>query len=65
MACGILPRQDGLVSLPVSPFVFPQFRAGDPTGFRHLPAFYNHFVSDCPITDADVTSYADDFSLLA
>ena len=29
------------------------------------PALYNHCVSDNPITDSDMTSYADDFTLLA
>ena len=29
------------------------------------PALYNHYVSDCLITDADMTSYAGDFTLLA
>ena len=28
-------------------------------------ALFNHFVPDCPIPDADMTSYADNFTLLA
>ena len=33
-------------------------------GIRHLPALFNHFVSEFPIPDLDMTSYADDFTLL-
>ena len=29
------------------------------------PALFNHFVSDYPIPELDMTSYADDFTLLA
>ena len=28
-------------------------------------ALFNHFVSDCPIPDLDMTSYADDITMLA
>ena len=40
-------------------------RVGIPQGFAIFPALFNHFVSDCPIPDLDITSYADDFTLLA
>ena len=42
-----------------------QVRVGVPQGSIISPALFNHFVSDCPITDLDMTSYADDFTLLA
>ena len=58
-------RQEGLVSLQAAPFAFPQGEGGGPTGFVISPALFNHFVSDCPVTDVDMTSYADDFTLLA
>ena len=38
---------------------------GVPQGFVISPALFNNFVSDFPITDLYMTSYADDLSLLA
>ena len=58
MACGIPARHEGLVPLPAAPRAFP------PTGIHHLPSPFSHFVSECPITDLDMTSYADYFMLL-
>ena len=40
-------------------------RAGVRQGYVIFPALFNHFVYDFPITDLDMTSYADDFTLLA
>ena len=40
-------------------------RAGVPQGSTISSALFNHFVSDCAIPDLDMTSYADDFTLLA
>ena len=42
-----------------------QVRAGVAQGSVISPALFNHFVSDCPIPDLDMTSYADHFTLLA
>ena len=42
-----------------------QCAAEGATRFRHLPSLIQLLVSDYPITDADMTSYADDFTLLA
>ena len=42
-----------------------QVRVGVPRGFAISSALFNHFVSDCPIPDLDMTSCADDFTLLA
>ena len=42
-----------------------QVRAGVPQGSIISPALFNHFVSYCTIPDLDMTSYADDFTLLA
>ena len=42
-----------------------QVRAGVLQGSIISPALFNHFVLDCPILDVDLTSYADDFTLLA
>ena len=39
-------------------------RVGIPQGSAISPSFFNHFVSDCSIPDQDMTSYADDFTLL-
>ena len=36
-----------------------QVRAGVPQGSIIFPAFFNHFVLDCPIPDLYMTSYAD------
>ena len=41
-----------------------QVWTGVPQGSTISPALFNHFVSDCPIPDLDMTSYAD-FTLLA
>ena len=40
-------------------------QAGAPQGSIISPTLFNHFVSDCPNTDLDMTSYADNFTLLA
>ena len=40
-------------------------RAGVPQGSVISQALFNHFVSDCPIPDTDMTSFADDFTLVA
>ena len=40
-------------------------RAGVPQGSIISPALFNHYVLDCPITNLDMLSYADDFTLLA
>ena len=42
-----------------------QVRVGVTQGSVISPALFNHFVSDCPIPDLDMTSYSDDFTLLA
>ena len=42
-----------------------QVQAGFPQGSVFSPALFNQFVSDCPIPDLDMTSYTDDFMLLA
>ena len=66
MAGGIPPRQEGLVSFPAAPLAFLPGAGGDATGICHHPCPLRLlFVSDCPITDSDMTSYADDFTLLA
>ena len=36
-----------------------------PQGLVISPALFNHFVSDCPLTDLDMTSYADEFTVMA
>ena len=41
-----------------------QLRAGVPQGSVISPALFNHFVSDCPISDLDMTSHDDDFSYI-
>jgi hypothetical protein len=40
-------------------------RSGVPQGFVLSPAIFNFFVSDCPYLAEILTSYADDFTLLA
>ena len=68
MACGIPPRQEGLMPLPTAPLVSPPGAGRGPTypqGSVISPTLFNHFVSDCPISDLDMRSYADDFTLLA
>ena len=42
-----------------------QERARVPQGSVISSALFNHFVSDCQIPDLDMTSYSDDFTLLA
>ena len=42
-----------------------QERTGVLQGSVISPALFNHFISDCPIPDLAMTSYADDFTLLA
>ena len=42
-----------------------QVRAGVPQRSVISPAFFNHFVLDCPIPDLYITSCADDFTLLS
>ena len=44
---------------------FRQVWAGVPQESVNSPALFNFFVSDCPFPDLDMTSYADDFALLA
>ena len=46
------------------PYGTPCFRVPE-CRFVVVVALFNHFVSDCPIPDVDMTSYADDFTLLA
>ena len=41
-----------------------QVRLGVPQVSVISPAIFKHFVSDCPISDLDMTSYPDDFTLL-
>ena len=48
-----------------TPIAFPLKRAGNPQGSVISPALFNHFVSDCPIPDLSMTSYAENFTLLA
>ena len=57
VACGI--------SLSAGPLAFPPGAGGVPQESVISQAFFNHFVSNCPIPDLDMTSYADDFALLA
>ena len=65
MVCGIPPRQrprvfaHNTIRLPTR---CGQSIPSDPS-FRS-PALFNYFVSDYLITDSDMTSYADDFTLL-
>ena len=42
-----------------------QVRTGVPQGSVISPALFNYFVSDCPLPDSAMASYADDFTLLA
>ena len=65
MACGIPLRMEGNLSLPTTPITIPPDMSGDFTGIQHLPALFNQFVSDCHITDPDMTANADDLALLA
>ena len=53
------------MTLSAAPVFFPPGSAGVPQGSVTCPALFNHFVSDFPITDLDMTSYDDDFKLLA
>ena len=65
MAGGIPPRQESLVPFPAAPLAFPPGAGGGAIGICHLPSPLQPLESDCPITDSDMTSYADDFTLLA
>ena len=60
-------RQEGIMSCLYQQHHSPsrQVHAGGPTGFLISPILFNHFVSDCPIPDIDMTSYTDNFTLLA
>ena len=40
-------------------------RAGVPQGSEISPALFNYFMSDCPLSDYDMASYADDFTIRA
>ena len=40
-------------------------RAGVPQGSVISPALFNYFMSDCPLSDYDMASYADDFTIMA
>ena len=51
--------------MPAALLALRQVRAGVPQGSVISPALFNHFVSDCPIPDLVMTSYADNFTLLA
>ena len=44
---------------------FRQVWVGVPQGSVISSVLFNHFVSDCPIPDLDMTSYAENFTLLA
>ena len=39
--------------------------AGVPQGSVISPALFNPFMSDCPLSDYDMASYADDFTIMA
>ena len=64
MACGIPPRQESLVPLPAAPLAFPPGAGEVPQRSVISPALFNHFVLDYPISDLEMTSYADHFTLL-
>ena len=65
MARGVPPRQECVVLLPTAPLAFPPDAGRVPQVSVISLALFNHFVSYCPIPDADMTSYANDFALLA
>jgi len=44
---------------------FHHVRAGVPQGSVISPALFNHFVSDCPLPDSCMASYADDFTIFS
>ena len=53
MACGLPLHPEGNPPPPTTPDPSRQVRRV-PTGIDHLSALFNHFVSNCPITDSDM-----------
>ena len=44
---------------------YRHMRVGVPQGSVISPALFNFFMSDCPISDNDIASYTDDFTIMA
>ena len=65
MACGVPPRQEGVVPISAALLAIPPSVGGGPTGIHHLPSPLQPLCVRLPIPDLDMTSYSDKFTLLA